>query len=176
MACSARADAGANRIALAGPKERMVASVSVAAEQAPPRGPLAPMALAALGVVYGDIGTSPLYTFKTAIAWAGGEATPAAALGMLSLIVWTLIITTSVKYVAIVIFNELPVYVTAFFPCEKVMSKEMLIQHKNRDAVRVGNYAMGAIPGHPFFMYLLERLQTAKSDALDPDNWIIEST
>jgi KUP system potassium uptake protein len=60
------------------------------------------MALAALGVVYGDIGTSPLYTFKTAIAWAGGEATPAAALGMLSLIVWTLIITTSVKYVAIV--------------------------------------------------------------------------
>jgi K+ transporter len=60
------------------------------------------MALAALGVVYGDIGTSPLYTFKTAIAWAGGEATPAAALGMLSLIVWTLIITTSIKYVAIV--------------------------------------------------------------------------
>jgi KUP system potassium uptake protein len=53
------------------------------------------MALAALGAVYGDIGTSPLYTFKTAIAWAGGEATPAAALGMLSLIVWTLIITTS---------------------------------------------------------------------------------
>jgi KUP system potassium uptake protein len=60
------------------------------------------MALAALGVVYGDIGTSPLYTFKTAIAWAGGEATPTAALGMLSLIVWTLIITTSIKYVAIV--------------------------------------------------------------------------
>jgi mannosyltransferase OCH1-like enzyme len=73
-------------------------------------------------------------------------------------------------------FNELPAYVTAFFPCEKVMSKAMLIQHKNRDAVRVGNYAMGAIPGHPFFMYLLERLQTAKSDALDPDNWITEST
>jgi len=76
--------------------------VTGAAEQAPPRGHLAPMALAALGVVYGDIGTSPLYTFKTAIAWAGGEATPAAALGMLSLIVWTLIITTSIKYVAIV--------------------------------------------------------------------------
>jgi KUP system potassium uptake protein len=77
-------------------------TVTGAAEQAPPRGPLAPMALAALGVVYGDIGTSPLYTFKTAIAWAGGEATPAAVLGMLSLIVWTLIITTSIKYVAIV--------------------------------------------------------------------------
>ena len=66
------------------------------------RGNLAAMALGALGVVYGDIGTSPLYTFKTAIEWAGVEATPEAALGMLSLIVWTLIITTSVKYVAIV--------------------------------------------------------------------------
>jgi KUP system potassium uptake protein len=79
-----------------------MANIAGAAERAPTRGNLAPMALAALGVVYGDIGTSPLYTFKTAIAWAGGEATPAAALGMLSLIVWTLIITTSVKYVAIV--------------------------------------------------------------------------
>jgi KUP system potassium uptake protein len=67
-----------------------------------PRGNLAALALGALGVVYGDIGTSPLYTFKTAIQWAGGEATPEAALGMLSLIVWTLLITTSVKYVAIV--------------------------------------------------------------------------
>jgi KUP system potassium uptake protein len=67
-----------------------------------PHGPLATMALGALGVVYGDIGTSPLYTFKTALAWAGGEATAPAALGMLSLIVWTLIVTTSVKYVAIV--------------------------------------------------------------------------
>jgi KUP system potassium uptake protein len=37
-----------------------------------PRGSLAALALGALGVVYGDIGTSPLYTFKTAIAWAGG--------------------------------------------------------------------------------------------------------
>ena len=66
------------------------------------RGRLATMALGALGVVYGDIGTSPLYTMKTALDWAGGEATPAVALGMLSLIVWTLLITTSIKYVAVV--------------------------------------------------------------------------
>jgi KUP system potassium uptake protein len=66
------------------------------------RGGLAAMALGALGVVYGDIGTSPLYTFKTALDWAGGSATPEVALGMLSLIVWTLIITTSIKYVAII--------------------------------------------------------------------------
>ena len=57
--------------------------------------------LGALGVVYGDIGTSPLYTLKTALEWAGG-ATPAVALGMLSLIIWTLLITTSIKYVAVV--------------------------------------------------------------------------
>jgi len=57
--------------------------------------------LGALGVVYGDIGTSPLYTLKTALDWAGGSA-PEAAAGMLSLIVWTLIITTSIKYVGLV--------------------------------------------------------------------------
>jgi KUP system potassium uptake protein len=75
-----------------------------AAEQTPAdriHGSLAALALGALGVVYGDIGTSPLYTFKTAIDWAGG-ASPAVALGMLSLIVWTLIIITSIKYVAVV--------------------------------------------------------------------------
>jgi KUP system potassium uptake protein len=84
-------------------KEQAMTTVAQAAGQTTsPRGPLAALALGALGVVYGDIGTSPLYTFKTAIEWAGGEATPAAALGMLSLITWTLIITTSVKYVAIV--------------------------------------------------------------------------
>jgi KUP system potassium uptake protein len=59
------------------------------------------LALGALGVVYGDIGTSPLYTLKTALDWGGG-ATPEVAIGMLSLIVWTLLITTSIKYVAVV--------------------------------------------------------------------------
>jgi hypothetical protein len=38
--------------------------------------------LGALGVVYGNIGTSPLYTLKTALEWAGG-ATPVIAIGML---------------------------------------------------------------------------------------------
>ena len=66
-----------------------------------PVGGLGGLMLGALGVVYGDIGTSPLYTLKTALEWAGG-ATPSVALGMLSLIVWTLLITTSLKYVAVV--------------------------------------------------------------------------
>jgi KUP system potassium uptake protein len=65
-------------------------------------GSLGALALGALGVVYGDIGTSPLYTMKTALEAEGGHATPEVALGMLSLVVWTLIITTSVKYVAVV--------------------------------------------------------------------------
>ena len=59
------------------------------------------LVIGALGVVYGDIGTSPLYTLKTAYEWAGSSA-PDVALGLLSLIVWTLIITTSIKYVALV--------------------------------------------------------------------------
>jgi len=62
----------------------------------------AALTLGALGVVYGDIGTSPLYTMKTALDWAGESAAPAVVLGMLSLIVWTLLITTSIKYVAVV--------------------------------------------------------------------------
>src|ERR1700749_285266 len=38
-----------------------------------PHGSLAALALAALGVVYGDIGTSPLYTMKTVLDWEGGR-------------------------------------------------------------------------------------------------------
>jgi len=57
--------------------------------------------LGALGVVYGDIGTSPLYTLKTVLEWAGSSA-PDVAYGSLSLIVWTMLITTSIKYVALV--------------------------------------------------------------------------
>ena len=62
---------------------------------------LAPLTLTALGVVYGDLGTSPLYTLKTVLDLAG-PVTPAAILGLLSLLVWTLVIITSVKYVLFV--------------------------------------------------------------------------
>src|SRR5215469_12959242 len=54
--------------------------------------------LTALGIVYGDLGTSPLYTLQTVVEATGGRFTPADALGVLSLIVWTLLITISVKY------------------------------------------------------------------------------
>jgi len=53
-----------------------------------------------LGVVFGDIGTSPLYTLKTVLALTGGKPDPAIILGALSLVIWTLIIVTSIKYVS----------------------------------------------------------------------------
>jgi KUP system potassium uptake protein len=48
------------------------------------------MSLAALGIVFGDIGTSPLYTLKTVLVLTGGTPTPGVVLGVLSLILWTL--------------------------------------------------------------------------------------
>jgi KUP system potassium uptake protein len=68
------------------------------------RGHLALLSLGALGVVYGDIGTSPLYAFREAIHATGGRAADEAGiLGILSLIVWSLIAVVSVKYLAIVV-------------------------------------------------------------------------
>jgi KUP system potassium uptake protein len=51
----------------------------------------------ALGVVFGDIGTSPLYTLKTVLDLIGGN-NPQTILGVVSLLIWTLIIVTTVKY------------------------------------------------------------------------------
>ncbi len=57
--------------------------------------------VAALGIVFGDIGTSPLYTLKTAFDFLHGEPTPDRILGILSLVIWTLFLVTSVKYVLV---------------------------------------------------------------------------
>lgn len=59
------------------------------------------LTLGALGVVFGDLGTSPLYTLKTVLDLAG-STTPDTVLGLLSLVIWTLVIITSVKYVLFV--------------------------------------------------------------------------
>jgi KUP system potassium uptake protein len=69
------------------------------AAQTQSNGRLALTALAALGVVFGDIGTSPLYTLKTVLDYTGPHPDPAAVLGALSLILWTLFLITTVKYV-----------------------------------------------------------------------------
>ncbi|WP_224545433.1 potassium transporter Kup [Mesorhizobium sp. CA16] len=61
--------------------------------------------LGALGVVYGDIGTSPIYAFREALrASSGGDvANRADILGVLSLIIWSLTITVTVKYIMFVL-------------------------------------------------------------------------
>jgi KUP system potassium uptake protein len=62
--------------------------------------------IGSIGVVYGDIGTSPLYAFREAVVAASGSAgavTPQAVLGVLSLIVWALIIVVTLKYVVILL-------------------------------------------------------------------------
>jgi len=55
-------------------------------------------ALTALGIVYGDLGTSPLYTLQAVSQAMDGKFSAAAALGSLSLIFWLLIVTISIKY------------------------------------------------------------------------------
>ncbi|HZB91706.1 MAG TPA: KUP/HAK/KT family potassium transporter [Stellaceae bacterium] len=59
------------------------------------------LSISALGVVFGDIGTSPLYTLKTVLDLTGAKPSPLVTLGVLSLVIWTLIIVTSLKYVAV---------------------------------------------------------------------------
>jgi KUP system potassium uptake protein len=76
-------------------------SSEVAKAPAQSNGRLLLTAVAALGVVFGDIGTSPLYTLKTVLDYTGPHPDPAAVLGALSLIVWTLFLITTVKYVNI---------------------------------------------------------------------------
>lgn len=65
------------------------------------------LALGALGVVYGDIGTSPLYALRTCFSPHGGVApTHDNVLGLLSLIFWSLILIVSVKYIAFVMRTD----------------------------------------------------------------------
>jgi KUP system potassium uptake protein len=62
--------------------------------------------IGSIGVVYGDIGTSPLYAFREAVVAASGSAgpvTPQAVLGVLSLILWALIVVVTLKYVVVLL-------------------------------------------------------------------------
>ena len=59
--------------------------------------------LIALGIVYGDIGTSPLYAFRAAIEACSPNPGEAECLGVLSLIIWAIILTVSVKYIGLVL-------------------------------------------------------------------------
>jgi KUP system potassium uptake protein len=66
-------------------------------------GRIAPLALAALGVVFGDIGTSPLYAMSACFTGPNIQVTPEHIFGILSLIFWTLVLVILLKYVAVVL-------------------------------------------------------------------------
>jgi len=72
-------------------------------KEVPPR--FLALALGSLGVVYGDIGTSPLYAFREAASAAAGDeiVTSDIVLGVLSLILWSLIVVITIKYVLILL-------------------------------------------------------------------------
>src|SRR6478752_6737814 len=72
-------------------------------------GKLLPLAIGALGIVYGDIGTSPLYALKECFAKIDGEVAPHAmavshdsVLGILSLVFWALTLVVAVKYLTFI--------------------------------------------------------------------------
>jgi KUP system potassium uptake protein len=72
-------------------------------DQAPRGKYLGFLALAALGVVYGDIGTSPLYAMRESFHFYDLAPTPANVLGVLSLIFWSLVLVISIKYATFVL-------------------------------------------------------------------------
>ena len=62
--------------------------------------------IGALGVVYGDIGTSPLYALKGATDAAGGATDAATVLGVLSLISWSLFLVITLKYIVLILRSD----------------------------------------------------------------------
>ena len=68
-----------------------------------PKTALSLLTLSALGVVYGDIGTSPLYAFKEALGRAEGLSGEVAILSILSMMLWSITVLVSIKYVTIML-------------------------------------------------------------------------
>ncbi len=80
-----------------------MSAISVASHDKSSRAQVLPVALAAMGVVFGDIGTSPLYTMKEVFnAHHGLAVTPDNVLGVLSLVFWALTVVVSLKYVVFI--------------------------------------------------------------------------
>ena len=104
---------------------------------APAHRRLLPVALAALGVVYGDIGTSPIYAVRESLHGTHGvPPTPENVLGLLSLVFWALIIVISVKYLAFVMRADncgeggmiaLTALVTPTTPSARLRGKRLLV-------------------------------------------------
>jgi len=65
-------------------------------------GPVVPLAIGALGIVYGDIGTSPLYAFRESFEGHHLEVTRLGVIGACSLVVWALVVIITLKYLFLV--------------------------------------------------------------------------
>src|SRR4051812_8400712 len=93
----------------------MTSIISASADSAPselqpaqdhPRAGFWALTLGAIGVVYGDIGTSPLYALRESVLAAVGPGAPASepvVLGILSLIIWALLLVVTVKYIIVLL-------------------------------------------------------------------------
>ena len=78
-------------------------AVGLSTSSSSSRSGLAALTLGAIGVVYGDIGTSPLYALKEVFAHGHVPLTAQNIYGVLSLVFWTLTVVVSVKYVALIL-------------------------------------------------------------------------
>src|SRR5690348_2696349 len=85
-----------------GPTVTATAAAGALRRPAPALGTL----LAVLGVVYGDIGTSPLYAFKASLQLFGRMPGPVEVMGILSLIFWSLVLIVTVKYVTLIMHAD----------------------------------------------------------------------
>src|SRR5215472_12145251 len=93
------------RTALSHPGTMMTEAIATPSRSEASVAGIGALTLGSLGVVYGDIGTSPLYALREAVSAASGTAgvTEPAVLGVLSLILWALVLIVTVKYVLILL-------------------------------------------------------------------------
>src|SRR6185312_7148810 len=99
--CGRMAGIAVRRTALPRRKGDMTAVTHAAAQRArarPSTRRFWGLTLGSIGVVFGDIGTSPLYAFREALGQAGGVTTEA-VMGVVSLALWALILVVTIKYV-----------------------------------------------------------------------------
>lgn len=84
--------------------DQQAGNPELAAGDTPPAPKVPLLAFASLGIVFGDVGTSPLYTFKAIFSDTviGVQATEASVLGVLSLVFWALMLVITCKYVLVV--------------------------------------------------------------------------
>src|SRR5947208_8195422 len=79
-----------------------ISAAAVSTPAAAERPARAMLLVGALGVVFGDIGTSPIYAFRESLRAAGGVEAQATVLGIMSLVFWAVVLVVALKYVVFV--------------------------------------------------------------------------